>query len=281
MSQQPLTFYDIAMRPPIEQTCGSPNPWKARLALNFKNTPYTTTWVDLPDIAPLRRKLNVPAGRKFADGSDYYTLPVLYDPARECHIGDSFDIAVYLHETYPGSGDRGELFPVLNEDQKLDFDYSATLLIPLSEVTERGKEEAYAEYARFNIHVDAAFTSHVGLAVQGLKFPIETAAQSQAMFCQRAGVDSWDKFEVSGEARTKMIESFKKMLGDLGRLFMRDARGPFILGGKPCYADFIVGGWLRMMSVCLPGEEWEELRGWHGGLYGRVFEALKEFQEVK
>lgn len=48
-----------------------------------------------------------------------------------------------------------------------------------------------------------------------------------------------------------------------------------ILGDKPCYADFIVGGWLRMFSVCLPREEWEEVSGWHGGVFGKLFDGLR------
>ena len=47
-----------------------PNPWKARLALNFKAAPYSTQWVPLPDVSKVRSGLGVPAGRKFADGTE-------------------------------------------------------------------------------------------------------------------------------------------------------------------------------------------------------------------
>ncbi|KAI4181526.1 MAG: hypothetical protein LQ346_006755 [Caloplaca aetnensis] len=73
-----MTFYDIASGPPIHPY--APNPWKARYALNFTKTSYSTTWVPLPDVAATRKKLNVPAVRKHADGTDFDTLPVLTPP---------------------------------------------------------------------------------------------------------------------------------------------------------------------------------------------------------
>jgi hypothetical protein len=33
-----------------QQSCFSFNPWKTRSVLNFKNIPYTTEWVEYPDV---------------------------------------------------------------------------------------------------------------------------------------------------------------------------------------------------------------------------------------
>jgi len=47
-----------------------------------------------------------------------YTLPVLVtDPSTNAAIGDSFDIATFLLEKFPGAG-AGNLFP----EQKLDYE---------------------------------------------------------------------------------------------------------------------------------------------------------------
>jgi hypothetical protein len=72
----PLVFYDISspLQPPRSY---APNPSKSRLALSFKRVPFKTTWVDILDISDVRKGLNCPPVRKFADGSDYYTLPML------------------------------------------------------------------------------------------------------------------------------------------------------------------------------------------------------------
>lgn len=264
-----MAFYDIAMRQPC-----SPNPWKSRLALNFKNIAYSTTWVPLPDIAQVRRDLGVDACRKFNDGTDFYTLPILIDPNTDSKVGDSFDIAVYLQTKYPDAG-SGDLFPA----QKLDFIYNLenAILVPLSEQ----KEGEHDEYARFNTNVDAAFTSHLGLAAYQLPFEPATAEASKAEFVRRAGVKSFDDFEVKGEAREPLKEALRLMLGDLGKLFLRDPSGPFLMGAQATYADLIVGGWLRMLCATLPKHEWEEARSWHGGIFGRLHDALEKYAEVK
>lgn len=266
----PIVFYDIAMRHPIEQNCCSPNPWKARYVLNFKGLPYSTRWVALPDIARVRKSLHVPPTRKFADGTDYYTLPMLEDPATGSLVGDSFDIAVYLQKTYPDAG--GDLFP----PQTLDYEFHQDLPIPLSE--RRGE---HPEYAKFNEMVDTAFSVHVQLGVQNLPFEPATAEASRAEFVRRAGVSSWEEFALVGEAREKVKASFRDTLGGLSKLFLRDTSGPFLLGTKVSYGDLIVGAWLQMMRVTLPESEWEELRKWHGGVFGRLHDALEVYAEVK
>lgn len=273
-TSSPIVFYDIATRPPVQKTCCSPNPWKARLALNFKGVPYSPSWVPLPDIAKVRQSLKIPACRKFADGSDFFTLPIIEDPATGSLVGDSFDIAVYLQKTYPSSG-AGDLFP----PQTLDdlFLQDIVLLIPLSEIG----ETEFPEYAKFNRNVDAAFTAHVQLTVQGFPFDPATAEASKAEFVRRAGVTRFEDFALVGEAREKTMESFRNMLGGLGKLFLRDTSGPFLLGTRASYADMIIGAWLRMFHGTLPESDWEQVRSWHEGIFGRLHDALEPYAEVK
>ncbi|KAL5356279.1 hypothetical protein BJX96DRAFT_104704 [Aspergillus floccosus] len=273
-TSSPIVFYDIAMRPPTEKTCCSPNPWKSRLALNFKARPYTTTWVPLPDVSKVRRSLKVPACRKFADGTDFFTLPIIEDPATNSSVGDSFDIAVYLQNTYPDSG-AGDLFPPQNLDYVCTPEIAS--LIPLSDCS----DSQYPEYAKFNVNVDAAFTAHVQLTLENFPFDPATVEASKAEFVRRAGMKSWDDFALVGEAREKVKESFRNTLGDLAKLFAKDDSGPFLLGTKASYADMIVGAWLRMMHATLPESEWEEVRSWHQGIFGRLHDALNVYAEVK
>ncbi|KAF9946017.1 hypothetical protein BGZ72_000758 [Mortierella alpina] len=270
-----MSFYDIAMRQPIASTCCSPNPWKSRYALNFKRINYSTTWVHLPDIAKVRASLGVDACRKFGDGTNFYTLPILIDPSTNAKVGDSFDIAVYLQSQYPTSG-PGDLFPPQELDYVFEHEHLA-LLVPLSD----RKKSEHEAYSLFNMYVDAAFTAHVALMGYYLPFDPATADASRAEFMRRAGWKSWEDFNVKGEKRKELLESLRLMLGDLGKLFMRNTSGPFLLGEQASYADLIVGGWLRMMSVTLPEHEWEEARNWHGGIFGRLHDGLKKYAEVK
>lgn len=84
---------------------------------------------------------------------------------------------------------------------------------------------------------------------------------------------------IGSEARRKIVEDFKEALGSgLAVWFVNRDKGPFIEGAAPMYADFIVGGWLMFMRQCMP--EWEEMRRWHEGLWGRLFDALEEWGQV-
>lgn len=266
-----VQFYDIAMRVPA-----SPNPWKTRLALNFKGIAHTTKWVSLKDIPQVRRGLGVPACRKHASGEEYYTLPVLVDGRAGAKVGDTFDIAKHLQETYPSSG-AGDLFPAT----KLDFTWDEALPAwapPLSERPAGQDDELHAEYARFNSHVDAAFSVNSGLMGSFMELDSE---ESKAVFLQRAGLTRWEQLEVNGEMRDTLTESLRRMMGKLAVLFERDPSGPFVLGTQACYADLIVGGWLHMMQATLPEAEWQAARGWHGGVFGTLYDALEKYAEIK
>ncbi|CDM31538.1 hypothetical protein DTO013E5_2177 [Penicillium roqueforti] len=270
----PMTFYDIALAPPVTKSSCSPNPWKSRYALNFKNVPYKTTWVPLLAISSVRGALNIPASRKFVDGSPYQTLPVLSDPATGRTVGDSLEIAIYLQEQYPSSG-AGDLFPA----QALEFVFGRDLGLyaPIAEA--QVAEGPAAAYAKFNTNVDAVFSAHARLMALGMPFDPAVAEECKAMFSKRMGVP-WEALALGGEEREELLRSFEETLGGLAKLYTNDASGPFLMGGKANYADFIVGGWLRMSRGMLPVEEWEALKGWHGGVFGRLHEALEVFAQM-
>ncbi|TVY25310.1 hypothetical protein LHYA1_G005422 [Lachnellula hyalina] len=53
-----LTLYDLPSKGHCR--CWSLNPWKTRLALNFKNIDYKTEWIEYPDIASRLSPQSVP-----------------------------------------------------------------------------------------------------------------------------------------------------------------------------------------------------------------------------
>ncbi|PPQ75176.1 hypothetical protein CVT24_010137 [Panaeolus cyanescens] len=274
LSSKMITFYDIALRKPVEKFCCAVNPWKTRYALNFKGVPYSTTWVPLTDVAKVRSALKVPPCRKFADGTDFLTLPIIQDHSTDSFVGDSFDIAVYLQEKYPNSG-AGDLFP----PQNLDFGDRSNLHmdVPLTQA----RQGPFPEYAKFNMDVDAAFTPHIQLMFE--TFPFDPAYEeiNRAEFVRRGNATSWEDFALIGKPRGERKESFKNSLSGLAQLYLKDRSGPFVLGTRASYADLIVGGWLMMMSRALPESEWNELREWHSGVFGQLHDALHVYTEVK
>ncbi|KAJ5310429.1 uncharacterized protein N7443_002890 [Penicillium atrosanguineum] len=252
----PITFYDIALAPPAEKTSCSPNPWKTRYALNFKKTPYKTTWVPLGEISSVRAALNIPASRTFADGSPYQTLPVISDPATGRIVGDSFENAVYLQEQYPSSG-AGDLFPA--QELGYEFERDLDLHAPIAEA--KVADGPLKAYLKFNTNVDAAFTAYTQLVLEGFPFDPDTAEEDKAMMSGRIGVP-WEALRISEEKRAELFKAFEETLGGAS------------------YADFIVGGWLRMYKGMLSAEEFKTLKGWHNGVFGKLHEALEVFAQM-
>eukprot|EP00123_Amoebidium_parasiticum_P009050 comp19193_c0_seq1/m.21913 comp19193_c0_seq1/g.21913 ORF comp19193_c0_seq1/g.21913 comp19193_c0_seq1/m.21913 type:complete len:276 (-) comp19193_c0_seq1:359-1186(-) len=266
-----LILYDISS--PLKPRSYAPNPSKARLALSFKRVPFKTTFVDILEIPSVRKGLNCPAVRKLDDGSDFYTLPMLQDPASGTVVGDSFDIANYLDDMFPESG--GCLFPADSTHTGLDYESpnkDTPFYAPLT-TNEGKKNEAYA---RFNTHVDATFSANMILVGEFLPFNPDTAETVKALFAKRAHLRLWDDLSIRGEAREPLKAAFKEALTSLAQLFMVHKSGPYLEGERATYADLIVGGWLNMLSVTMPKEEWQEFRTWHDGVFARLHEALQE-----
>ncbi|KAJ6588454.1 hypothetical protein B0H19DRAFT_1099427 [Mycena capillaripes] len=285
-SSSALVFYDIATHP--QHTPYAPNPCKTRYALNFTKAPYRTEWVDIPDIHAVRTALRCPASRKFLDGSDYHTLPMLQDttPGAEFVLGDSLDIACYLASRAAAWG-GGALFPV--DSTRHGLDYSSPHIGDATGVTPLSAREAatpdLADYAHFNTHVDATFTAYVVLAAQNMvhAFPPASAARTKALFAQRAGVPTWDDLIgpfADAEKRAGIFRAFETGIAGLATLYAQKD-GPFLEGQTPSYADLVVGGWLRDFSQFLEQEEWAEFCTWHGGVFGRLHETLqRQYWEV-
>ncbi|KAJ1323449.1 glutathione S-transferase N-terminal domain-containing protein [Microdochium nivale] len=291
MTHPKMDFYDIAMRPPIEETACSVNPWKARLALNFKAADYSTTWVSLPDIPRVRTSLGVPPCRLHATGEGYPTLPVLVDHATGTKTGDSFDMAVYLDETYPDAG-AGRLLPPRDDNNdSIGYTFGQELAAWMPPLSDMHLDPRYAAYARFNREVDLAFTTHV--ALMGYFLPVDDDASRQ-VFLDRAGLSSWEQLNLTGAAREDMLDKFREMLRDMAAQLYHGGRDrgeggrntagqqPWVAGAqKATYADLILGGWLFMASRTLPAEEWRAVREGNGGVFGRLFDALQKWAEVK
>ena len=267
---KPVIFYDIASREP--RTTFAANPWKTRLALNFKGVPYQTQWVEMPDITAVREKLGVPANRTLPDGTPYHTLPVIQDTTTGKLIGDSFEIALYLDNAYP-------------DGPKLFRPFTTGLT------------------AAFNARVDGVFTKFAGLCT---RMPFDPAVMGavQSMFAKRLPAI---KATALAQQDETSLASLEAALGELAKAYRhtggttdyfwraggtaesqaqrpppdREAAGPFLDGDEPVYADLVLAAWLKMFEISMPAEDWQRVRGWHGGLWGRIVDALAKRSEIK
>ncbi|SMQ50826.1 unnamed protein product [Zymoseptoria tritici ST99CH_3D7] len=270
-SENPIVFYDIASDAP--RRTFAPNPWKTRFALNFKGVPYRTEWTHMPNITSVREKLGVPANRTLPDGTPYHTLPVIHDVARGEVIGDTFEIALYLDRAFPDS-------PSL-------FRPSTTGLT-----------------AALNQHIDGLFTKHVGLC-STMPFDPSVKDECMAIFAKRAGVKSLEDVKMTPKQREAMFVSFEAALGELAKVYRheggttdyvwrqggtdlaqkqrsgRQGAAMFLDGEGPAYGDFVVGAWLKMMEASMATEDWARVKGFQGGFWGRVVDALSPWTEIK
>ncbi|PVI01531.1 hypothetical protein DM02DRAFT_591015 [Periconia macrospinosa] len=277
-STQPLKFYDISS--PLSPRSYAPNPSKARMALSFKRVPFVTVWTDILDIPIVRKQLNCPATRKLDDGSDFCTLPMLEDPNSGKVIGDSFDIANYVEDNFPPPSQDddenvGSLFPVKTMGTGLDYESPAKDTVFFAPITTNQGSKNGA-YARFNLHVDATFSANIAPFAHFMPFNPETADAVKVMMAKRAHLNSWDDLCMPEEARAPLVEAFKASLESLAKFFQVHDEGPFLEGKGANYADLIVGGWVNMLFAVMREEEWAEFRGWHGGVFGRLHDALQE-----
>ena len=55
----------------------------------------------------------------------------------------------------------------------------------------------------------------------------------------------------------------------------------FLDGDEPVYSDFIVGTWLKMMEASLPVKDWERVRSWQGGMWGKLVDVLSLWCKIK
>jgi len=89
-----IVLYDLPSRG--TSTCWSYNPWKIRLALNFKGLPYETEWVDYPDLVPKFKTLGLAPN----ETGRPYTIPTVKVPSGQL-IMDGLVIAQALEKLYP------------------------------------------------------------------------------------------------------------------------------------------------------------------------------------
>ncbi|KAJ7136059.1 hypothetical protein C8R44DRAFT_729567 [Mycena epipterygia] len=133
----------------------------------------------------------------------------------------------------------------------------------LAHLPENGMTTTSPLFAPFNTHVDNTFNPSI------IRLFHEA---SKTSFCWRRGKEKWEHLTVEVEERARKLDAFKASLGELAKWY---SDGPFTEDENPLYADFILGGWLRFMSVAMPVKEWED------GLWGRLHRALEKYAEVK
>ncbi|TFK33644.1 hypothetical protein BDQ12DRAFT_405591 [Crucibulum laeve] len=244
-----ITFYDLASIVP--GTAYSINTWKTRYSLNYKQIPYKTEWVEGPDIEMVCKKIGIPPSSKRPDGSDFYSLPAIYDDSTNTAISDSLNIAVYLDKTYPGT----------------------PTLIPA------GTEALHAAFVVAFMSTIWPFFNYFGRADLKLMSPA-TADHFIRSWSSLFGKPFLESLPVGAEREAEW-KKFEAGLTVVDGWYQKNGGGLFIVGDKPSFADFIVGGLLGLgNAISHDNPEWSSLLEWNDGRWRKLGEALEKYARV-
>jgi len=219
-------------------------------SLNYKRISYKVVWVEYPDIEPTMKKLGIAPTDTRPDGSPYYSLPAIWDPATKRGISESRLIAQYLDETYP---DQPLLFPPGTSivqgpwNDLIYFPMLAPLflfVLPRTTWILNPRSEEYFRKTKSAVKMEDLYPA-------GEKKDIE-----------------WKKVETGFD---RMNQWFGKEDG-------------FVMGGSETvtFADFVLGGYLIWLkSVFGPeSDEWKDIsEKWNGGRWGRFLKSLEQYEE--
>ncbi|KAH6689779.1 hypothetical protein F5X68DRAFT_204266 [Plectosphaerella plurivora] len=231
MAEDKFILYDIPSKDKAAG-CWSLNPWKTRMALNFKGIDYKTQWVEYPDIEPLLKSLGVVPPE--TDDPQPFTLPTARFPQDGKVIMDSVLIADEIEKRYPAPE-----WPSLHLDDpvvaqaKAHLRPTAGALMPviLPQVPKVILSDYSAEYFQ------RTRAEHFGMPL-----------------------DEWSAKE-GGEDGEKAWERSKPGFALVAEA-LREKEGPFYLGQTVSYADFVFVGFLHFLRRAVGDKEFERLREW-------------------
>jgi len=222
-----------------------------RFVLNYKGISYKTEWVEYPDIAEHSKKLGLkPTGKNPWDGTDYYTLPAIYDPSTGKYINDTWEIAVYLEKQYP---DTPSLF------------YNNTHALQAAFL------DAYNDSL-------ASLWPFIVPPLRSIFIP-----RTEEYFVKTREMAFGVTFDELLPKGDRAVAEWAKLKADLGKVDTwfgkTDPEEPFMLGNKISYVDLVVVGYIRWWKT-IWGEnskEWRDIASWHGGRWSNLLVALDQY----
>ncbi|PPQ82169.1 hypothetical protein CVT25_015109 [Psilocybe cyanescens] len=236
-----IILYDIPSTLP--EKAWSPSVWKARFCLNLKELPYTTEWVEYPDIEPHCQKLGIPPTAKKPDGSPFYTLPAIHDSSTGVYISDSVKIAEYLEKTYPGV-------------RSIFSKKSAGIQTIFDEVL----------FTNISPLLALAFPDFLPMLTPE-STPFMTAKVLEVGSKNRE--EDWIKAE---EGMEKVAAWYERKVEE----------GPFVLGACMSWVDIVIASFLVFFRRTWgeDSEEWRKITSWNGGRWGVHSDIFREFEAM-
>ncbi|CAG8119224.1 unnamed protein product [Penicillium olsonii] len=203
-----IVLYDLAN---TKGVCFSPPVWRIRQMLNYKQIPYTTIFLEFPDIAPTLRTLGLASPE-----SGKYTVPAIHHIPTNTYMMDSAPIAEFLESTYPSPP------------------------VPLESLLGRQIESQARDV------IGPAFrTSIVPREIQVLS----PRAQEYFRNTREAILGHALDDLLAGDSEERVWEEVADGMRAVDELIRSGPEGPFVLGKKPSGTDFFISGSLQSARV--------------------------------
>ncbi|KAF2274563.1 uncharacterized protein EI97DRAFT_435102 [Westerdykella ornata] len=207
-----VTLYDIPTREPRKGW--SLNPWKPRMVLNYKGIDYKTEWTEYPDIDGKFRSFGItPHDRNDPSFLAEYTSPVVrFDDGT--FVMDSWNIAHEIEKRYPT--------PSLGLDEPIVVqikEFISKLFVPLA-------AEILPKIPR---NLLSAPSAEYFERTRAAKFGMSLTQFEK----EKGGDKAWE----AAEAPVKELAGILKKNG-----------GPYFLGDRVTYADFILVTFLEFLK---------------------------------
>ncbi|KAK9350997.1 hypothetical protein V1523DRAFT_43634 [Lipomyces doorenjongii] len=238
-----IVLYDLAC---TMNVCFSPAVWRIRLMLNYKHIPYTTIFLELPDIEPTLKELGLVLDESASGSKRKYTVPAIQHVPTNTYMMDSAPIAQFLESTYPDP--------------------------PLPLTSELGREIE----GKARVVVGAVFSMSLMPREIGILSP---RAQEYFRRTREAllGHRLEDLLDPDKEEQGwNAVSDGMRAVGELMRTHKAD--GWFVLGARPSYTDFFIAGSLQ--SARMVDERVFQRTIKYPG-YGEIYEACLPYMEKK
>lgn len=257
-----ITLYDLAAPQGI---ASSPNSWKTRLCLAHKGLKHKTEWLEYPAISGVSKANGIAPTGALHDGRPLYTIPAIVDNADDGEkprtaLADSFEIAKYLDRAYPDTprvipeGPAAELFQAQFTTHFRDIAF-----VPLAPI--------------FVIHAlewlnppSKEYLMHEKAKEYGLQTMLDIRPTSKGQEEQ-----IWEKCREGWSTMDR--EYYSKT----------DETGPWLLGDKISFGDFVVVGALTCFSRFFgeDSEGWKKFKEWDNGRWGKLYDQTAYLREVE
>ncbi|EAU85742.1 hypothetical protein CC1G_04959 [Coprinopsis cinerea okayama7 len=254
LDQEKITLFDLDSEAPGKAF--SPSTWKVRYSLNFNKIPFVTRWLDFVEVQPLCLAIGAKPTRKRPDGSDMYTLPVIYDPTTKKAVSESLAIVEYLDRQYPQSP---RVIPDITQglvrafvhafSKEIMILYQFGVLLQL-EIVKPGSKEYYRRDREALLEA-----SLEDVVPKGEKRKVEWAKVKQA------------------------FDTFSSWFGDEGE-FVPGGRRKWVMGDSPSFPDFVFAAHLQWIRKVLGEEsgEWKDIMRWNQGRWAHLLEQCRIYE---